>query len=96
MNKTDKRSSIPHLNSNVKNFFEKYLVECKAQTKQDVNLFSEKIISSSKAQNEADVNTFFNMISEYLLIRTEYNRLSHEICEACFQLFVNPCREIFL
>jgi len=68
MNKTDSRSFIPHLNSNVKNFFEEYLEKCKAQNNQDVNPFSEKMILSSKAQNEADVNTFFNMISEFLLI----------------------------
>ena len=36
------------------------------------------------------------MILKYLLIRDEYNKLSHEICEAYFQSFVNPCREIFL
>ncbi len=96
MNKTDSRSFIPHLNSNVKNFFEEYLEKCKAQNNQDVNYFSEKMISYSKAQNGADVNSFFNMISVFLLIRTEYNRLSHEICEAYFQLFVNPCRESFL
>jgi len=77
MNKTDSRSFIPHLNTNVKNFFEEYLEKC-------------------KAQNKADVNSFFNMISEFLLIRDEYNRLSHEICEAYFQLYVNPCRETFL
>lgn len=96
MNKTDKRSSIPHLDPNVKNFFEEYLEKCKAQNSHDVNPFSEKISSSSKAQKEADVNSFFNMISEFLLIRDEYNTLSHEICEAYFQLFVNPCREVFL
>ncbi len=96
MNKTDKRSSIPHLDPNVKNFFEEYLEKCKAQNNLDVNPFSEEIISSSKAQNEADVNSFFYMISEFLIIRDEYNRLSHEICEAYFQLFVNPCRETFL
>ena len=96
MNKTDNRGSIPNLNSNVKNFFEEYLEKCKAQSKQDVNTFSEEIISSSKAQNKADVNSFFNMISVFLLIRTEYNKLSHEICEAYFQLLVNPCCEIFL
>ncbi len=90
MNKTDKRSSIPHLDPNVKNFFEEYLEKCKAQNNLDVNPFSEEIISSSKAQNEADVNSFFNMISEFLLIRDEYNRLSHEICEAYFQLYVKP------
>lgn len=77
MNKTDNSSSIPHLNSNVKNFFEEYLEKC-------------------KAQNKADVNSFFNMISEFLIIRDEYNILSHEICEAYFQLFVNPCRKTFL
>jgi len=96
MNKTDNRSFIPHLDPNVKNFFEEYLEKCKAQSKQDVNPFSEKIILSSKAQNEVDVNSFFNMISEFLLIRDAYNRLSHEICEAYFQLLVNPCRETFL
>lgn len=96
MNKTDSRSFIPHLDPNVKNFFEEYLEKCKAQTKQDVNPFSEKMILSSKAQNGTDFNTFFNMISEFLLIRDEYNRLSHETCEAYFQLFVNPCREVFL
>ena len=36
------------------------------------------------------------MISEFLLIREEFNEFSHEICEAYFQLFVNPCRESFL
>ena len=96
MNKTDNRSSLPHLDPNVKNFFEEYLEKCKAQNKQDVNPFSEKMISSSNAQNGTDVNSFFNMISEFFLIRDEYNRLSHEICEAYFQLFVNPCRESFL
>ena len=96
MNKTDNRSFIPHLNSNVKNFFEEYLEKCKAQNNLDVNHLSKKIILSSKAQSEADVNSFFNMISEFLLIRDEYNKLSHEICEAYFQLYVNPCREIFL
>ena len=96
MNKTDKRNCIPHLNLNVKNFFEEYLEKCKAQNSHDVNHFSEKIISSSKAQNKADVNSFFNMISEFLLIRDEYNKLSHEIYETYFQLFVNPCREIFI
>jgi len=96
MNKTDKRNCIPHLNLNVKNFFEEYLEKCKAQNKHDVNHFSEKMILSLKAQNGADVNSFFNMISEFLLIRDEYNTLSHEICEAYFQLFVNPCRESFL
>ena len=96
MNKTDKRSSIPHLDPNVKNFFEEYLEKCKAQNKQDVNPFSEKMILSSKAQNGTDVNSFFNMISEFLLIRDEYNTLSHEICETYFQLLVNPCREIFI
>ena len=96
MNKTDSRSFIPHLNSNVKNFFEEYLEKCKAQNKQDVNSFSGKMISSTKAQNEVNVNSFFNMISEFLLIRYGYNRLSHEICEGYFQLFVNPFRESFL
>ena len=96
MNKTDSRSFLPHLNTNVKNFFEEYLEKCKAQNKQDVNHFSEKMITSSKAQNEVDVNSFFDMISKFLLIRDEYKRLSHEICEAYFQLFVNPCRESFL
>ena len=66
MNKTDKRSSIPHLDPNVKNFFEEYLEKCRAQNKHDVNHFSEKIISFPKAQNEADVNSFFNMISQFL------------------------------
>jgi len=96
MNKTDNRSFIPHLDQNVKNFFEEYLKKCKAQNKQDVNSFLEKVISSSKAQNGADVNSFLNMISEFLLIREEFNEFSHEICEAYFQLFVNPCRESFL
>jgi len=96
MNKTDKRSCIPHLNSNVKNFFEEYLEKCKAQNQQDVNSFLEKVISSSKAQNGADVNSFLNMISEFLLIREEFNELTHQVCEAYFQLFVNPCRETFL
>jgi len=96
MNKTDNRGSIPYLNSNVKNFLEEYLEKCKAQNKQDVNLFFIKIISSSNAQNGTDVNSFFNRISEFLLIRAECNRLSHEICEAYFQLFFNPYREIFL
>ena len=96
MNKTDNSSSIPHLNSNVKNFFEEYLEKCKAQNQQDVNPFSEKMIPSSNAQNRTDVNSFLNMISEYLLIRDEYNTLSHGIYEAYFQLFVNPCREVFL
>ena len=96
MNKTDKRNFIPHLNSNVKNFFEKYLEKCKAQNKLDVNPFSEKMIPSSNAQNRTDVNSFLNMISEYLLIRDEYNTLSHGIYEAYFQLFVNPCCEVFL
>lgn len=96
MNKIDSRSFIPHLDQNVKNFFEEYLEKCKAQNNQDVNLFLKKIISSPKSQNGADVNSFFNMISEFLLIKDEYNRLSHEICETYFQLFVNPCREIFI
>ena len=90
MNKTDSRSFIPHLDPNVKNFFEEYLKKCKAQNKQDVNRFLEKMITFPKAQNEADVNSFFNMISEFLLIRDEYNKLSHEICEAYFQLYVKP------
>lgn len=96
MNITDNRSSIPHLDPNVKHFFEEYLKRREAQNKKDVNPFSEKMILSSKAQNQADVNTFFNMISNFLLIRDEYNKLSHEICEAYFQSFVNPCREIFI
>lgn len=54
MNKTENRSFIPHLDPNVKNFFEEYLEKCKAQNKQAVNYFSKKIISSPKAQNEAE------------------------------------------
>ena len=53
MNKTDKRSSIPHLDPNVKNFFEEYLEKCIAQNNLDVNPFSEKIISFPKAKSEA-------------------------------------------
>jgi hypothetical protein len=96
MNITDNRSSIPHLDPNVKHFFMEYLEKCKAQNHQAVNPFSEKMIPSSNAQNGTDVNSFFNMISEFLLIKVECNLLSHEICETYFQSFVNPCREIFI